>query len=77
MTKLLLVAALIAVVWYLWRAPSVRATRADPPGRGPARGPQDMVSCPVCSVHLPRSEALPGPDGQLYCCQEHRLAARK
>jgi uncharacterized protein len=78
MTKILLVAALIAIVWYLWRAPSVRASRAAPKApRGPVQGPQDMVSCPVCSVHLPRSEALPGPDGQLYCCQEHRLLAGK
>jgi uncharacterized protein len=37
--------------------------------------PQDMVQCPVCSVHLPRSDALTGPGGQLYCCAEHRQRA--
>jgi uncharacterized protein len=34
-----------------------------------------MVRCPVCAVHLPRTDALAGPDGRLYCCQEHRLRA--
>jgi hypothetical protein len=31
-----------------------------------------MVECAVCGVHLPRGEALPAPDGRLYCCDEHR-----
>jgi uncharacterized protein len=26
----------------------------------------------VCAVHLPRADALPGPDGRLYCCADHR-----
>ena len=76
MTKILLIAALIAVIFFIWRWPRVRGDRpAPPPARPAASTPQEMVTCPVCSVHLPRSEALPGPDGQLYCCQEHRRTA--
>lgn len=74
MKYLLVLAVVLAVVWLL------RANRrADPPARSaPRQGPaqqQEMVQCPICSVHLPRSDALPGPNGQLYCCAEHRLRA--
>jgi uncharacterized protein len=31
-----------------------------------------MVRCPVCSLHLPRNDALPGTSGRLYCSHEHR-----
>jgi uncharacterized protein len=72
---LIVIAVVLLVLW------SVRSNR-----RGPSRQegtakpgntalPQDMVQCPVCSVHLPRSDALPGPAGQLYCCAEHRRRA--
>lgn len=73
MKYLLLIAVIFAVIWF------VRNNRKDdtpdkPAPRGKAPGqPQDMVECPICSVHLPRTDALPGPDGRLYCCNEHRL----
>ena len=72
MKYLLLLAIVLLVVW-LWRGrrsgeEETRGTRRPDPGQAQ----QDMVQCPVCLVHLPRSDALPGPDGQLYCCQEHR-----
>ena len=73
MKYLLLLVVILAVVWL------IRTNRrSEPPDRGAARpGPtqQDMVQCPVCLVHLPRADALPGPDGQLYCCAEHRRRA--
>jgi uncharacterized protein len=76
MTKILLVAALIALVFFIWRWPRVRGGGTKPPTARPAPpAPQEMVTCPVCSVHLPQSEALPGPDGRHYCCQEHRRIA--
>jgi uncharacterized protein len=34
-----------------------------------------MVRCPVCSLHLPRTDALPGVDGSFYCCADHRSRA--
>jgi uncharacterized protein len=70
MKYLILLAVVLAVVWY-WR----RERPATPSRRSAAKpdsSPQDMVECPVCRVHLPRSDALAGPDGQLYCCTEHR-----
>lgn len=77
MKYLILLLVVLAVVWY-WR--KAREGAAPPPAadrRGKAGGqPQDMVQCPVCSVHLPRSDALPGPDGQLYCCAAHRVLAQ-
>jgi uncharacterized protein len=75
--KWLLLIAIVWVAYMLWR----KGQAADTPRQGsaaPRTGePQDMVCCPVCSVHLPRAEALPGPDGRLYCSQEHRLQASR
>jgi hypothetical protein len=68
--KYLLVLAVIAIAYMLWRGARTREIereRRDTPAL-----PQDMVRCPVCAVHLPRADALPGPDGRLYCCAEHR-----
>lgn len=76
MKYLLLLAIVLAVFWLLRNA-----RRGDPPagrqapGGAPPAQPQDMVECPVCLVHLPRSDALPGPDGHFYCCAEHRRRA--
>lgn len=74
---------LIVVIFVvLWLVRGARVTRRDDDGRPAARPPappviqQEMVECPVCRVHLPRTDALPGPDGQLYCCVEHRQHAR-
>lgn len=77
MKYLLLIAIVLLVLW-LWRGnredergEQSAERRPPPPGR-----PQDMIECPVCHVHLPRSDALPGPDGQFYCCVEHRARSR-
>lgn len=74
MKYLLLLAVVLLVVW-LWRGSRAqdRAEGGARPRRpDPGAAQQDMIQCPVCSVHLPRSDALPGPDGQLYCCADHR-----
>lgn len=75
MKYLLILAIVLVVIWFLRTS-----RRAGEPRQGAAPQPpdgvaQDMVQCPVCSVHLPRTDALPGPDGRLYCCAEHRLRA--
>lgn len=74
--KYLLVFAVVLIAVWLWRnnrrvERQERDARPAPPP--PLATPQDMVRCPVCAVHLPRNEALAGPDDQFYCCQEHRL----
>lgn len=69
--KYLIVLAVIAVVYALWRS-----QRAAPPRQGGAprpriAPPQDMVRCAHCGVHLPQAEAL-SKDGHSYCCRAHR-----
>ena len=78
--KYLVVIAVLLVVYLLWRSnrhsdslPRDDSARA---GAAPPALPQDMVRCEVCSLHLPRSEALPGASGNLYCSQEHRLTEK-
>jgi uncharacterized protein len=72
MKYLLVIVVVLAVIWFVRN--NRRGSSGDAP-RGkstPLAPPQDMVRCPVCAVHLPRSDALAGPDGQLYCCADHR-----
>ena len=70
--KYLIVLVVVLVVFWYWRRAAREDRQAKPaPKPAPARQ-QEMVQCPVCLVHLPRGDALPGPDGRLYCCAEHR-----
>jgi uncharacterized protein len=78
--KYLLVLALVLVAIWYWRnnrrGEGTHERQSSPASESsPAATvqPQDMVQCPVCLVHLPRTDALPGPDGRLYCCADHRL----
>jgi uncharacterized protein len=71
--KYLLLIALLLVAYLLWR--NARLRGPDAPRGTPPAGPQEMVSCAQCGVHLPKPEAIAGPDGRLYCSQEHRLRA--
>jgi uncharacterized protein len=71
--KYLVLLAVLVVAYLWWRAGRIES---KPRARGhAAAAPQDMVRCPVCAVHLPRGDAVPGADGRLYCSQEHRLRA--
>jgi uncharacterized protein len=74
--KYLVLLAIVMIVLWLLRSSRRGGSAPDrePPAASAAK-PQDMVECPVCLVHLPRTDALPGPDGQFYCCAEHRLRA--
>jgi uncharacterized protein len=74
--KYVLIIAIVLLVLWLWRG----SRREERDSAGPARPQpgvqqQDMIRCPVCSVHFPRADALPGPDGRLYCCADHRTRA--
>lgn len=75
--KYLLLIVVLFVAYTLWRNSRLRDDRdaRPPPPKGAPGDPQEMVSCPVCGVHLPRSEAVPGARGLLYCSNEHRLRA--
>ena len=77
MKFVVLIIVVLAIVWFI-RGGARRDTHAGNERRSrdssaPPGAPQDMVQCPVCLVHLPRGDALPGPKGQLYCCAEHRV----
>lgn len=76
MKFLLLLAIALLLVW-LWRS-SRRATSAsdqNPPTRpASSPGPQEMVRCAHCGVHLPHSDAVVGRIG-LYCSPDHRQLA--
>ncbi len=73
--KYLVLLAVLAVVYVVWRNGRRLEQRREPPRAGSAALPQDMVRCPVCAVHLPRAEASAGSQGQLYCSHEHRVRA--
>ncbi len=69
--KYLIVFAVIAVVYALWRS-----QRSTPPDKGAAprsntANPQDMVRCAHCGLHLPESEALRRGE-RSYCCRSHQ-----
>ena len=69
--KYVLVFVLAFVVYLLWR--KAKGAKTGPPKSGaqPTPAPQDMVRCPVCSVHLPTGDAVKGRLA-LYCSAEHR-----
>ncbi|HEY3048574.1 MAG TPA: PP0621 family protein [Polaromonas sp.] len=83
--KYLLVAALVLVVFWLWRHnrqaernEAARARPRSPAGQG--AGVTEIVACDVCQVHLPRSEALIGKKNKngkqgIYCSDAHRRQA--
>ncbi|OOG50717.1 PP0621 family protein [Polaromonas sp. C04] len=74
MKFILMLAVALAGIW-LWRThrDAEQAPRRDaPPPPQPML--QDMVRCPVCAVHVPRTDAVAGRQG-LYCCAEHRRRA--
>lgn len=78
--KYLLVLFVVAVGIWLWRKNrrEEMRERAVPPQRPapPAVGaPQAMVRCAHCGLHLPATDALPGPGGALYCSAAHRRVA--
>lgn len=62
-------------VYALWRWFSIKQ-RARERARPQARSPTGelMVSCDVCRLNVPQSEAL-SANGRWYCCDEHRRRA--
>lgn len=77
--KYLVLLAVLVIAYMVWRSKRIGIGRggAAPGARGPAKetGPQEMIACPVCGLHLPRADAIAGPGGLAYCSQEHRLRA--
>jgi uncharacterized protein len=73
MKYILLLAVVLGTLWLMrsLRKPKLPPQPgATPPPASPS-GPEDMVSCAQCGVHLPRSESLPGRGG-VFCSEAHR-----
>jgi uncharacterized protein len=78
--KYLIVLVVVLVGVWFWRNNRRTEMRAKPsrPAAPPVAGPHqqatEVVACTFCSLHLPRTEALPGNRG-LYCSDAHRREA--
>ena len=71
MTRLFLLAAIVAVVYLL-----VRSYRNHTPSTLDESATEDMVRCAHCGVHLPRGESIRSA-GHYYCSVEHRDAGHQ
>jgi uncharacterized protein len=80
MKYLFLLALALVMVW-LWRS-NRRSEQLDRREREAAAKPAtrsgqqatEIVACALCTLHLPRPDALSGKRG-LYCCEAHRRQA--
>lgn len=73
--KLLVVLLALAAGLWLWRSARQSPTVGPKhPGKPARKGPQVIVACSLCQVHVPQGDALTGRNGQ-YCCAAHRLQA--
>ncbi|HEY5993267.1 MAG TPA: PP0621 family protein [Gallionellaceae bacterium] len=74
MSRLIFLAAVVAVVYLLLKSYRNRISGAKPSVQAepPARA-EDMVRCVHCGVHLPRSESIMA-GGKFFCSEEHRRA---
>ena len=70
MGRILFFVLLALVVYLVWRS-FQRRDAGERPAPGRDAGPQAMVSCAKCGLHVPRHEALPLGE-RYYCCEEHR-----
>lgn len=66
MKYLLLLVILLAGVWWLRQQ-----RQPDRSSSHTASGPQTMVACTHCGVHVPEAEAIQGQRGT-YCSEAHR-----
>ena len=72
MKFLLVLAVVLFGVWLFRSGRQDKVTRQKPPTSPP--DPQEMVSCQLCAVHVPKTDAVSGRNG-LYCSAEHRQRA--
>ncbi len=78
--KYLIVLVVILVGVWFWRNNRRTELRnkpprpSAPPVAGPHQQATEVVACALCSLHLPRTDALPGSRG-LYCSDAHRREA--
>lgn len=69
---LILLVVLVAAFWLVGRQRRLRAGAKPPPAPADG-GPEAMLQCAHCGVHLPRGDAV--MDGaHAYCSSAHRAA---
>jgi len=67
MKYLVLLLIVLAGIWWLRQQ-----RQAGPPSpHHTSNGPQTMVACTQCGVHVPEAEAVQGQRGT-YCSEAHR-----
>ena len=66
MTRLIFIAAAVALVYWLLRSFRNKSDDAKTPPQG-----EDMVCCARCGVHLPKGECIT-EGGKHFCCEAHR-----
>ena len=73
MKILIVLLAVLAGVW-LWKRGKRLEQSKRPPRRSQRREVQPMLSCAVCGVHVPQTDAVVGQRGS-YCSAAHRRQA--
>lgn len=66
---LLILLVMLLGVW-LWRGNRESSSKRGRQQRPAAPQPQAMVSCALCSVHVPAADAVQGEKGA-YCSADH------
>ncbi|MGB3069863.1 MAG: PP0621 family protein [Ottowia sp.] len=74
MKLLILLLAVLGGVWLWKRGRRLEQSRQAPPRRKGRQEVQPMLSCPVCGVHVPQTDAVKGQRGS-YCSAAHRRQA--
>ena len=79
--KYLLWALLIYLAWRWFSAAQARkkahdSDTSDPATPASGTEAERMVKCVECGLHLPLSEALPGPGERFFCSEGHRNHSR-
>lgn len=75
--KFLLWAAIAAIV-VIWltrgkKIASDKGAAAEGKGAAPQQAIEPMVKCIHCGMHIPASESVTAPSGEVFCSDEHRL----
>lgn len=71
MKYLILLGVVFAAIWWI-KLSRPASTDQKPTGEGP--GPQNMVRCAHCGLHLPDNEAVMSRN-TAYCSDAHRALA--